>query len=103
MRVTMKDEVSGTREGQPWPKPGEDADVPRDEALSLIGSGIAVLSKGLVADHLRQERDRIDAAILEAEEAAIVNAQEAALAVLPAEAAIMPSVQKAVKKAIADK
>lgn len=41
MKVTMIRKVSGTRDGADWPEPGEDIDVPEDEAASLIGNGLA--------------------------------------------------------------
>lgn len=42
MRVIMAGVVSGTRDGQDWPKVGESIDLPADEAASLIAAGIAV-------------------------------------------------------------
>lgn len=41
MIVTMIRKVSGTRDGVDWPEPGENIDVPDEEAASLIGNGLA--------------------------------------------------------------
>jgi len=41
VKVTMKVDVTGTRDGQPWPARGETLDVPDDEARELIHAGIA--------------------------------------------------------------
>jgi hypothetical protein len=41
MKIRMKVEMSGTRNGQPWPVRGEVADLPTAEAAHLVASGIA--------------------------------------------------------------
>lgn len=41
MNVTMKRQISGTRDGVDWPAPGESIDVPDEEAASLIVNGLA--------------------------------------------------------------
>lgn len=41
MRVRMKVEITGTRDGQPWPLRGEEIDVPDEEGRDLCNSGIA--------------------------------------------------------------
>lgn len=41
MRIRMKVEMSGTRNGEPWPKRGEVAELPTAEAAHLVGAGIA--------------------------------------------------------------
>lgn len=41
MKVRMKSDVSGTREGQPWPARGEVTDLPKEEALELCRNGMA--------------------------------------------------------------
>lgn len=41
MKIRMKVQMSGTRNGQRWPKAGETADIPTGEALHLVASGIA--------------------------------------------------------------
>lgn len=40
MKVRMKVEISGTRNGEYWPKPGETMDLPDAEALDYIANGI---------------------------------------------------------------
>lgn len=42
MRIRMTVEMSGTRNGEPWPKRGEVAELPTTEAAHLVGAGIAV-------------------------------------------------------------
>ncbi|HCA86372.1 MAG TPA: hypothetical protein DEQ61_13230 [Streptomyces sp.] len=41
MKIRMKVEMSGTRNGQPWPKPGEVVELPTAEAAHLVASGVA--------------------------------------------------------------
>lgn len=41
MRVRMKIDVSGSRDGQPWPKRGETLDVSDSEGADLCSSGLA--------------------------------------------------------------
>lgn len=41
MRIRMRYPVSGTRNGQPWPAPGGEIDLPGDEALILIKTQMA--------------------------------------------------------------
>jgi hypothetical protein len=41
MRIRMNVDMSGTRNGRPWPKRGEIADLPSGEAMRLCASGIA--------------------------------------------------------------
>lgn len=41
MIVTMKRQISGTRDGVDWPEPGGTIDVPDDEAATLIEIGAA--------------------------------------------------------------
>ena len=49
MRIRMKSDVSGTRNGKDWPHRGEVADFPEDEALELIGAGMAEKVSGKAA------------------------------------------------------
>ena len=44
MRVQLRVQISGTRDGADWPPPGSVVDLPDDEALGLIswGSALAV-------------------------------------------------------------
>lgn len=41
MNVTMRVQISGTRDGQDWPAPGASIDVPDDEAAQLLALGLA--------------------------------------------------------------
>ena len=41
MRVTMRTNITGFRNGEPWPAPGESFDVPDNEAEGLIANGYA--------------------------------------------------------------
>lgn len=43
MKIRMLVEMSGgaTRNGEPWPAKGEDAELPTAEAAHLVASGIA--------------------------------------------------------------
>jgi len=40
-KVTMKFQISGTRDGLDWPAPGDTIDVPADEAAALVAQGVA--------------------------------------------------------------
>jgi len=42
MFIRMLFEITGTRNGQPWPKRGGLIDLPNDEAKNLIAQGLAV-------------------------------------------------------------
>lgn len=42
MRIRMTVEMSGTRNGVPWPKRGDVAELPTAEAAHLVAAGIAV-------------------------------------------------------------
>lgn len=41
MKVRIKGDISGSRNGAPWPKRGEDIELPDDEAAQLCASGLA--------------------------------------------------------------
>lgn len=41
MRVKMLKKISGTRNGQDWPAPGEEITLADDEAATLCGQGMA--------------------------------------------------------------
>lgn len=49
MRVTMLQQVSGSRDGQAWPGPGSEVDLPDWEARGLIQGGVAVDAKEKLA------------------------------------------------------
>lgn len=42
MRVKMKVDMSGTRDGAPWPPRGTVVDLPDDEALQYLNADMAV-------------------------------------------------------------
>lgn len=41
MKVKLTVQISGTRDGEPWPAPGASMDLPADEAVALINNGMA--------------------------------------------------------------
>ena len=41
MKVVMRDQVLGTRNGVRWPKPGEVVDLPEQEAIDLCSQNVA--------------------------------------------------------------
>lgn len=43
MEVVMKVQISGTRNGEEWPQPGQRASLPKEEAAALIANGMAKL------------------------------------------------------------
>lgn len=44
MLVKMTSDISGSRDGKPWPRPGFTLDVPETEARELIDQGMAVVA-----------------------------------------------------------
>jgi hypothetical protein len=41
MKVQMKYQITGLRNGEPWPEPGTQIDLPDDEGAMVIASGMA--------------------------------------------------------------
>jgi len=41
MKIRMKYQLSGTRDGEPWPEPGGVVDLPDSEAAKYCGNGTA--------------------------------------------------------------
>ena len=41
MKIVLKHQISGTRNGETWPAPGSTIDLPDDEAVVLLGQGMA--------------------------------------------------------------
>lgn len=41
MRVQLTTQITGTRDGQPWPSAGEEVDLPESEAVPLLQNGSA--------------------------------------------------------------
>lgn len=39
--VRMRQDISGLRDGEPWPRRGETVDLPDGEALDMIAASIA--------------------------------------------------------------
>lgn len=50
MRVRLKVDISGTRDGHDWPPRGAVVDLPADEAMGLIGSNMAEATGDHTAD-----------------------------------------------------
>lgn len=48
MRVTMNVQISGVRNGKPWPAKGETIDLPDGEAAQLCAAGMAETVKDKV-------------------------------------------------------
>ncbi len=46
MKVQMRVQVTGTRDGVEWPAPGSVVDLPDEEAASLIAGGMALRVAG---------------------------------------------------------
>lgn len=42
MLILMLGQVSGLRDGKPWPPPGHTMDLPFEEAMQLVGNQMAV-------------------------------------------------------------
>ena len=41
MRIRMRDQISGTRDGVPWPPPGGEIDVSDAEGVKYCANGLA--------------------------------------------------------------
>jgi hypothetical protein len=46
MRIKLLAEITGTRNGEPWPKRGEEIDLPDDEAATMVSVGMAERADG---------------------------------------------------------
>lgn len=46
MRIVMRVQITGTRNGADWPAPGGVIDLPSEEAAALCASGLAETAKG---------------------------------------------------------
>lgn len=42
MRIQMTHHISGTRNGEPWPAPGGEIELPDDEALTVLRNRLGV-------------------------------------------------------------
>jgi hypothetical protein len=54
-RVRMRGQVSGTRNGQPWPQVGDTVELSDDEAQTLIRGGLAV--------HVHEDPPKVERAV----------------------------------------
>ena len=54
--IRLRVQISGTRNGEPWPRPGETLAVPADEADNLAAAGLATVVEVI---------ETIEAAVLE--------------------------------------
>lgn len=54
--VTMTRQISGTRNGQPWPSPGETVDVSASEAEGLVNLGLAAVDADKPAPQRQETR-----------------------------------------------
>jgi len=60
----MRDQISGTRNGEPWPPPGSEIDLPDAEAVKYCANGLASpvadkdadVEKAVVDDDLEELR-----------------------------------------------
>lgn len=41
MKIVMREQISGTRDGRAWPAPGTEVDLPEGEAKGLVAGGAA--------------------------------------------------------------
>lgn len=78
MRVTMKARIAGTRNGEDWPAPGEQIDLPRDEAELLVANGLAVADETKPA-----KKAAVETAAVEAPETAATTKPRARKAAAP--------------------
>lgn len=53
MQVRMKVQLSGTRDGSPWPGIGGTVDLPEEEAAQMCAAGMAETVKGDVEKAVR--------------------------------------------------
>lgn len=56
MKVRMKVQISGTRDGQEWAARGEEVDLPDNEAEQMVSAGLAeAVDSGAKADPVVEE------------------------------------------------
>lgn len=60
MRVKMLVQVSGLRDGQDWPGPGEELDLPEDEARQLIQQAMAAPVDGEGPESATEDRSDVE-------------------------------------------
>ena len=60
MKVQIKGDISGSRDGAPWPKRGETMELPDDEGAQLCASGLAVPVSVKDADAEKAVPDDVD-------------------------------------------
>jgi hypothetical protein len=65
MRVVMKHQINGTRDGQDWPAPGGAIDLPDDEAASLVASGSAELQGDAPVEAAVTDESGVEAAVVD--------------------------------------
>ncbi len=84
MKVRMVGHISGSRDGVMWPKPGEEIELPDDEAENLIWNKLAEAAEAEEeqADEKADEVPDRNKAI-GAEEQAVANAADVEKAVAP--------------------
>jgi hypothetical protein len=87
MNVTMKVQISGTRDGQDWPAPGTSIDLPDDEAAQLLALGLA--TEGSDDDH-QPATDSDSAPAASPAEPEADTDSDSAPAAAPDEAAVAP-------------
>lgn len=58
MRIRMLVEMAGTRDGEPWPKKGDEAELPTAAAAHLVASGVAEEVVGETEQPPRKRRQR---------------------------------------------
>jgi len=61
MQVKLLVDISGTRNGEPWPGRGESVDLPEDEARAMIAVGMAAEAgdEASAGDDAKASRDAI--------------------------------------------
>jgi hypothetical protein len=61
MKIQMKVVMSGTRNGESWPLPGEEIEVPDDEGAQMCANGLAIpVAKKDAAVEKREKQNRAE-------------------------------------------
>ena len=74
MKVVLTGDISGSRNGQPWPAAGSEMDLPDDEAYTLVQSGMARAVDSRNADIEKRAVEAAQAGVDEGTKAAVAHA-----------------------------
>lgn len=87
MKIRLRVDISGSRDGTPWPRRGEVVDLPQDEAVHMCSNGMAVpvVDDGVQAAVVSESAEMRAALTTQSAAAVVPSASEAGDAPDPVE------------------